>query len=205
MPTTERRQPLNIRETQMEIPAGTPAFTEDFEGQMAQAHSQLALLQAKKQELEQQQLALELLNQQKHEFLAGQLDLVERFSSTVTAIERDLFTSKQEIDDLEQTRTAFVKLLHQIEALNPEAWPKDKLSDQLTKALVVLDQAESEYEQAASYFAGSRKGSLFGRGQSSSLLAGTASDFRTMLRNGFAFNLPLIIISVVALLVYLTK
>lgn len=203
--TLDRRQHLKVRETQMEIDQEGPAFTEDFEGRLADAQTQLEMLQEQRRELERQKMALEELNRRKQEFLNGQLELTEKFSTVVTSIERDLFESKQEIDDLEQTREAFVNHLKRIESLNPEAWPKDSLSRELENALTLLDKAEDEYEQAAAYFAGTRKGSLFG-GNSGNLRGfATTSDFQTTLRNGFAFNLPVIILGTIALFVYLIK
>ncbi len=201
----ERKQNIKINETQLEIPAGGPAFTEDFEGKLADAQSQLELLQAQRRELERQKLALEDLNHRKQEFLNGQLDLSERYSAAITSIERELYLSKQEIDDLEQTRKSFVNHLQRIESLNPEAWPKESLSAELQKALVTLDKAEDEYEQAVSYFTGTRKSSVFGGPTTSHRSHIGGGDFQTMLRNGLAFNLPVILLGSFAILAYLLK
>ncbi len=203
--TAERKQHIKVRETQMEIPSDSPAFTEDFEGKLADAQSQLELLQTQRNQLEREKLALEDLNHRKQEFLNGQLNLAEKFSTAITTIERELFESKQEMDDLDQTRTAFVNHLNRIETLNPEAWPKESLSIELQKALVTLDKAEDEYEQAVSYFTGTRKGSVFGGSSSSTGSIASNSDFQTMVRNGLAFNLPVIILGSLALLIYLFK
>ncbi len=203
--TLDRRQHLKVRETQMEIAQEDPAFTEDFEGKLADAQTQLEMLQEQRRKLERQKMALEELNRRKQEFLNGQLELTEKFSTVVTAIERDLFESKQEIDDLEQTREAFVNHLKRIESINPEAWPKESLSRELENALALLDKAEDEYEQATSYFAGTRKGNLFGGTPGNPRGLATTSDFQTNLRNGFAFNLPVIILGTIALFVYLIK
>lgn len=206
MPNTlDRKQHLNLRETQMEISEESAAITEDFEGQLADAQTQLEMLQAQRRELERQKLALEDLNQRKQEFLNGQLDLTEKYSNAVTTIERELYESKQEIDDLEQTKTAFEAHLNRIESLNPEAWPKESLNEELQKALAILDKAEDEFEQAASYFAGTRKSSIFGGPSASVRSLGGASDFNTMFRNGFAFNLPVLVLGSLALLIYLIK
>jgi len=203
--TVDRKQHIKVRETQMEIPSDGPAFTEDFEQKMSDAQSQLEMLQTQRRELERQKLALEDLNHRKQEFLNGQLDLSEKFSTAVTTIERELFEMKQETEDLAQTRTAFVNHLTRIETLNPEAWPKESLSIELQKALGVLDKAEDEYEQAVSYFTGTRKSSIFGGPSSSIGGATSSSDFQTTLRNGLAFNLPVIILGTLALLIYLFK
>lgn len=203
--TTPRKQHIKVRETQMEIPSSRPAFTEDFEEKLSDAQSQLETLQNQRRELERQKLALEDLNHRKQEFLNGQIELSEKFSTAVTTIERELFEMKQEMEDLEQTRSAFAKHLNRIESLNPEAWPKDRLSGELQKSLSILDKAEDEYEQAVSYFTGTRKSSIFG-GASYSLGAHqSSSDFHTMLRNGMAFNLPVIILGSLALLIFLFK
>lgn len=205
MPNTlDRKQQIKVRETQMEISEEGSAFTEDFEGKLADAQTQLEMLQAQRQELERQKLALEDLNLRKQEFLNGQLDLTEKFSNAITGIERELFESKQELEDLEQTRAAFAAHLNRIESLNPEAWPKDSLSTELQQALMILDKADEEYEQAAQYFAGTRKGSLFGGSSGARSLAGS-SDFATTFKNGFAFNLPVLVLGSLALLVYLLK
>lgn len=203
--TAERKQNLNINESQMEMPSSGPAFTEDFEGRLADAQSQLELLQTQRRELERQKMALEDLNHRKQEFLNGQLDLSERFSSAVTTIERELYLSKQEIDDLDQTRKSFANHLQRIESLNPEAWSKENLAAELQQALLVLDKAEDEYEQAVSYFTGTRKSSVFGGPSAGGRSHFGGGDFQTMLRNGLAFNLPVIILGTFALLAYLLK
>lgn len=203
--TVDRKQHIKVRETQMEIPSDRPAFTEDFEEKLSVAQSQLETLQSQRRELERQKMALEDLNHRKQEFLNGQLDLSEKFSTAVTTIERELFEMKQEIDDLDQTRAAFVNHLNRIESLNPEAWPKDTLSTELQKSLSVLDKAEDEYEQAVSYFTGTRKSSIFGGASKSIGNGAQGSDFHTMLRNGLAFNLPVIVLGSFALLIYLFK
>lgn len=203
--TAERKQNIRVSETQMEMPEEGPAFTEDFEGKLADAQSQLEKLQAQRQELERQKVALEDLNVRKQEFLNGQLDLSERYAAALTSLERELYLSKQEIDDLEQTRKSFLSHLQKIEALNPEAWPKESINSELQQALLTLDKAEEEYEQAVSYFTGTRKSSVFGGPTSGTRSHFGSGDFRTMLRNGLAFNLPVIVLGSIALLAYLLK
>ena len=206
MPTTvDRKQHIKVRESQLEIPSDAPPITEDFEGKLADAQTQLEILQTQRMELERQKIALEDLNHRKQEFLNGQLDLTEKFSTAITTIERELFESKQEIDDLDQTRAAFVNHLNRIESLNPEAWPKESLSTELQKALTVLDKAEEEFEQAASYFAGTRKSNVFGGPSGGIRSMGGQADFQTMLRNGLAFNLPVIVLGSIAIIIYLFK
>ena len=203
--TLERKQRININEPQLDISNEAPAFTEDFESKLADAQTQLEMLHSQRKNLERQKLALEDLNHRKQEFMNGQLDLTEKLSSAITTIERELFESKQEMEDLEQTKSAFTNHLRKIESLNPEAWPKDNLNTELQSALMALDKAEDEYEQAVSYFTGSKRSGVFGGSPSSSRSTRTGSDFQSNVLNGLAFNLPVIVLGSLALLVYLLK
>ena len=203
MPTTQsRKQHIKVRETQMEISDEKAPFTDDFEGKRADAQTQLEVLHTQRAELERQKIALEDLNQRKQEFLAGQLELSERFATAITTIDRELFESKREAEDLDQTRIAFANHLNRLESLNPEAWPKDSLGNELEKALVILDKADEEFEQAVSHFGETRKDSLFSGQTGSFSGASSQGSFIGMIRNGFAFNLPIILLGSVAILIY---
>ncbi|MDB4492763.1 hypothetical protein N9200_01985 [Akkermansiaceae bacterium] len=203
MPTTQsRKQHIKVRETQMEISDEKAPFTDDFEGKLADAQTQLEVLHTQRAELERQKIALEDLNQRKQEFLAGQLELSERFATAITTIDRELFESKREAEDLDQTRIAFANHLNRLESLNPEAWPKDSLGNELEKALVILDKADEEFEQAVSHFGETRKDSLFSGQTGSFSGASSQGSFIGMVRNGFAFNLPIILLGSVAILIY---
>ncbi|MDA7659766.1 hypothetical protein N8651_04065, partial [Akkermansiaceae bacterium] len=185
MPTTQsRKQHIKVRETQMEISDEKAPFTDDFEGKLADAQTQLEVLHTQRAELERQKIALEDLNQRKQEFLAGQLELSERFATAITTIDRELFESKREAEDLDQTRIAFANHLNRLESLNPEAWPKDSLGNELEKALVILDKADEEFEQAVSHFGETRKDSLFSGQTGSFSGASSQGSFIGMIRNG---------------------
>ena len=203
--TLERKQRISINDPQLEISEEAPAFTEDFESKLADAQTQLEMLHSQRKNLERQKLALEDLNHRKQEFMNGQLDLTEKLSSAITTIERELFESKQEMEDLEQTKSAFSNHLRKIETLNPEAWPKENLNTELQSALLTLDKAEDEYEQAVSYFTGSKRSGVFGDSSSPARGVRVSSDFQANVLNGLAFNLPVILLGSLALIVYLLK
>ncbi|MDB4308607.1 MAG: hypothetical protein QNK83_10435 [Akkermansiaceae bacterium] len=202
---TSRKQHLNVRETQMEIPPASEGISADFEGKLEDAQAQLEYLHRQREQLEQQKTALEELNQQKQEFLNGQIDLTERLTNAVTTLDRELFESKQEIEDMGQAKESFTSHLKRIDSLNPEAWPKESLTEELEKALAVLDRADDEYHQSVAHFSGSRRGhGIFGPGASRAH-AGGGSDFSSMMRQGFAFNLPVLILGSLALIVFLAQ
>ncbi len=211
--TTSRKQHLNIRTTQMEMtPRGTVGganpLAEDFAGKLQEAQSQIEALQQQQAEVERQKQELQEINEAKEDFLHGQVELHEKLSTAVTAMDREIFATRQELDELEQVRTSFADHLEKIDALNPDGWNNESLRQDLTRAISVLDLAEDEYEQAVAHFSGGRSASVFGGGSKPKRAASGSSEeseFLTMLRNGFAFNLPVVILGTFALIVYFLK
>ncbi len=210
-PVTTKRQYLNVRSSseQMEMrpdsDLGSNALSEDFEGKLKFANEQLESLQRKREELEVQRRELEELNARKEEFLERQIENNERLSSALTIIDRELFEMRQEVEDLEQTRTCFANNMERISKLDPQNWRRDNLGQELNKAISALDQAEAEYEDAVVHFSGARN-RLFGSGKSKRhASASSDSGFSANLRNGFAFNLPLILFGILAILIYISK
>ena len=212
--TTTRKQHLNVRATQMEMsPRGTVGgsnpLAEDFTGKLQEAQSQIEQLQQQQAEVERQKEELQELNEAKEDFLHGQVDLHEKLSTAVTSMDREIFATKQELDELEQARICFADHLEKINQLNPDGWNNESLRQDLARAISVLDLAEDEYEQAVQHFSCSRSASIFGGGGSKpkrvSSSAGTESEFTTMLRNGLAFNLPMLLLGAIALVIYFLK
>lgn len=186
---------------------GSNPLAEDFTGKLQEAQSQIEQLQQQQAEVERQKQELQELNEAKEEFLHGQVDLHEKLSTAVTAMDREIFATRQELDELEQARICFADHLEKINQLNPDGWNNESLRQELTRAISVLDLAEDEYEQAVTHFSNGRSASVFGGGSKPKRSSSTATDneFGTMLRNGIAFNLPILLLGIAALVVYLLK
>jgi chromosome segregation ATPase len=178
---------------------------EDFDGKLRQAQQQLEILQHQREALERKKIELDDLNRRKEEFVNGQIEITERLAGSLTSIDRELFELRQELEDLEQTRQSFAAHLHRIEKIEPESWPRDALSAELNRALVMLDQAEEEFDSAVAHFAGGRVRGIFGNSGAKGIKGRTGGDFVTTMKNGIAFNLPVIVLGGIALLLYLFK
>jgi len=207
----EHTHHINLGETQLEMSPDpyTHSGSEDFEGKLQEAQIQLEMLQHQREELQRQKHELEDMNRRKAEFVNGQIEICERFSNSLTAIDRELFELRQELEDLEQTRQAFAAHLDRLEKIEPESWPREVLGQELNRALAMLDQAEDEFEGAVAHFSNGRTRGVFGNpgvGARQSRSNPTSSnDFMTTMKNGLAFNLPVIVIGTIALLLYLLK
>ncbi len=203
---------INVRETQLEMPERAPgapsALSDDFEGKLGEAQKQLELLQQHQEEIERRKRDLQELHTRKQEFLTGQVGMTEKLSFALTSIERELFEMRQEVEDLDQTRGVFAKNLERLNHLNPDQWGPDVLGQELNKSISLIDQAEEEYDQAVQHFSGGRSRGIFGvtgKKKNQSLGSSGNGEFSTMLKNGFAFNLPVIVFGSIAVLVYLIK
>ncbi len=200
---------IKIRSTQLEMPsAGSSHRDDDYDRKLQAAQEELDRIQLQREELERKKSELEALTGRKREFLSLQVELTEKFTSALTLIDRGLFEIRQEADDLQQCRVCFASHLDKIEKFNPESWSRDHLSDKLEKASIAIDIATDEYDQAAAHFEGSRSGVIFGSTSKRGRLANrshVSSEFMVNLRNGFAFNLPIVVLGGFALFIYLIK
>jgi DNA repair exonuclease SbcCD ATPase subunit len=205
----EHTHRINVRETQLEMqpdaPLGSSPIGEEFDGKLQMAQQQLEQLQHQREELERRKRELEELDNRRKAFLNTQAELSERLNSSVTKIDRALFEMREEIEDLEQTRQCFAEHITRIDKLDPQTWSRSNMAENLERSLAAIEHAEDEYNQAAQHFEGTRSGAIFGRGRKRGIRSGGHSEFLHNMRNGFAFNLPILLVGVGALIVYLLK
>lgn len=205
---SEYTHPINVRSKQLDIPS-RGGRQDDYDDKIRSAQLELERIQQEREELERKKRELEELTSRKRAFLSQQVELTEKLSSSITLIDRELYELREETDQLEQCRTCFSDHLDKIQKHEPEKWTRDNLHEKLEKGLIVTDMAADEYDQAAAYFEGTRSGGIFGRaskGGRRRMRSGSGvSEFRVQLVNGFAFNLPILVLGGVGLIVYLIK
>jgi len=206
---TDHTHHIKIRSTQMEMPSsGMAGRPEDYDRKLRDTQEEIERIQQQRDELERKKIELEELTRRKRAFVSQQVELTEKLTSALTLIDRELFEIRNEADDLEQCRACFAAHLDKIQKFNPEGWTGENTSEKLDRATVTIDLAADEYDQAAAHFEGGRSGAIFGRASKkarASARSSTQGDFMTNLRNGFAFNLPLLVLGGVAVVVYLMK
>ncbi len=204
----EHTHHIRIRSSQMEMPASTGGRDEDYDRKLKAAQEELDRIQLQREELERKKSELEELTNRKRTFLTQQVELTEKLTSSLTLIDRELFGMRQEAEDLEQCRTCFAAHLDRLQKFNPENWTRDNLPERLEKAMLAVDVAADEYDQAAVHFQSGRSGAIFGRPSKRNRHAArgaATSEFFSNLRNGFAFNLPILVLGGLALVIYFIK
>lgn len=207
---TQRVQQIKIRNSQLEMPAGSHhSRTDDYDDKLQAAQRELERIQQEQEQLARKKQELEELTARKRSFVSQQIEMTEKLNAALTHIDRELYSLRQEAEDLEQCRVCFASHMEKLQKFNPDQWSRDQLPEKLDKATMALDIASDEYDLAAKHFEGSRSGSIFGHPSSKRdrrrRNSAPTSEFSTNLRNGLAFNLPVVILGSLALLVYLLK
>jgi vacuolar-type H+-ATPase subunit I/STV1 len=204
------RHPLKVaRQLEMssDSSVGESALAGDYERQIHDSQRRLKQLQAEQEELERLAAELEELNAKKKVFFSSQAEIMEKLGNAVTLIDRELLAMRTELHELEQCRHVFESRLNKIGGYDPEAWTQENVKIHLERAIATIDDASDEYEEAAAHFANMRSGQIFqtGKRRRSSASTSENSEFFTQLKNGFAFNLPIMTLAVVGLIFYLLR
>ena len=212
MPTLKdpRKLQIKVNDAQLEMESGRKsAISDNFEGKLEAAQHKLEQLQKQQELIEQQKVELEELTRRKEDFLDGQVNMTERLTNCLTSIDRSIYEMKQDLEDLEQTRKCFAEHQQKIDGINPESWTRDQLKKELNKAISILDHAEDEYDEALTYFSNGDHSAIFGNGKKASKISANAfasdSEFITMLKQGMAFNITIIILGTLAMILFFSR
>jgi vacuolar-type H+-ATPase subunit I/STV1 len=201
----EHTHHIKLRSTQLEMQSGSQRV-DDYDNKLKAAEAELGRIQQEREDLERKKRELEELTARKRSFLSQQVELTEKLSNALVLIDRELYAIRQEADELEQCRVCFAAHLDKIQKFNPENWTRDNLAEKLERATMATDIAADEYDQAAAHFENGRSGAIFGRASKRARAArNSSSEFSVNLKNGLAFNLPVVVLGVIALLAYLVK
>lgn len=202
------KQHLKVREAQLELEsdnfAGESHLSNDVAEEIEVAKIRLEKLEAERIRIEQQRVELSEINQLKEDFLSGQREIEEKLSSALTAIERGINSTRQEMEELEQTRTNFAEHLSKIGSITPEGWKQDRQKIELERAISIIQFADDEYENALDTLSEKQSSSVAPMANTASNHKRTSTDFKSQFLSGLAFNLPLIIcLSIIAVLLTL--
>jgi chromosome segregation ATPase len=173
-------------------------------------HVQEQLLDLKRQqeEVERQKKELEELSRKQREFDEGRREIVEKLTRGLVLLERQEFEVKRELEQIKVVRDSFAEHLGQTENLNPTEWSSEELPSELTKGLARVDQAKVIYSQSRARLAALRQGE---EGEPEMMSSDLPSEyaplaeksFGAMVRDGFAYSLPLIIVLLFLLVAFI--
>jgi len=175
-----------------------------------QAQEQLMLIERERQALEAKRQALEELHRKQQELENGRKDLRMKLRRALALLQREEEALKLDAEQIAKTRIVFEDTLHSVQEIDPESWDAEEYEDRLTEALSLLDHARITYNENRT------KVSILQDEENSHLqtndpgLPGETFDHKAgsffyWLKQGFAYNMPLVIIGIVIIILMLRK
>ncbi len=187
------------------LPSGGPI--EGIGAELQQRQHELISLQRQQQELEQRKRQLEELNTRRMELVQGQREIRDSLLRAVVILERAESQSRKEVEQMHETRQVFSEQLSEINNIAPSEWSASDIEGELSKALAKVDQAQAIYTQSRAKLDALRGRDLEpstedGSSPSTTANAQTSDSFVSIFIRGLAFNLPLILSILAALILY---
>ncbi|HBA85564.1 MAG TPA: hypothetical protein DCZ95_15890 [Verrucomicrobia bacterium] len=115
--------------------------------QVATAMQELERLRKRQEDLEREKRDLEDLRRKQQDYDAGKREMIERLSQSLVILEKDELQAERLTELLASTRKRFKTMQSDIESLREDTWPEDQIRDELSKALVILDDARLEFNK----------------------------------------------------------
>lgn len=178
---------------------------EELESQVQKAKAELETLRERQTQIEKEKQRLEELSRRQEELEQGRTDIMEKLTRALGIVESEADETGRRLEQLNDIHKSFQGYLQELENVNPRIWSSSDLSKELSKALVLVDSARSEYSKVQSKFSNEL-------GENSGLAAlanyediedSEHRDFFYWLKSGFAFTLPLLLLGIVGLLLVL--
>lgn len=169
------------------------------------AQEELARLQQEKEEIDKQREEVSLLNRCKHDFIVKQAETVETLAKSLTDLEREIEAMRREVADLESIYECFRHHLLKAEDMDIERWTEETTPERLREGLESLEGISTDYKDAVLHcthkltrtkifdYLKAPNGSIMGQ------------SLKASLYQGLVFNLPLVILGIIALLIYCVK
>jgi vacuolar-type H+-ATPase subunit I/STV1 len=190
-------------------PAGRLAkHRADTAARMSDAARDLEMLHRKKEELERKKAAFESASRKQEEYERGKQDLIEKLDRSLVMIEKEEVHAMQLVEVLTTTRQRFRTALEELNRIDEERWPDDRVAEELNKAHALLEEVREVYKKGLAKIDASRWKEGAGRSEASAYepIARSPSGregFGFWLRVGLAVTLPITVVLVLLFVFYL--
>ncbi len=182
----------------------------EVDDQVVKAMQELDRLRKRQDDLEREKRDLEDLQHRQDDYERGKREMIERFTQNLVTLEKEELHATRLAELLGQTRQKFKSLLDEIQAIDDEAWPEDRIRDELGKAVVVLDDARMEYNKAMAKIDAVMGGKKLGEEHQPVIFEEgkarpepEASSFAHWAKIGLAVTTPLIVVILLLSAIYL--
>jgi DNA repair exonuclease SbcCD ATPase subunit len=121
---------------------------QEVDSKVTEMQQKLAELKQEQQELERERAALEELRRRQLEFTTSRQEMMQHLTRGVGLLEEAEFAARRDAEQMAKTLGEFRDALSKIQAIQEEAWTKEDLHVELTRALTVVENARMEWNAA---------------------------------------------------------
>jgi hypothetical protein len=125
---------------------------EEVEARVSDMQQKLADLKRAQQELERERASLEELRRRQAEFTTGRQEMVQALTRGVGLLEEAEFATRRDAEQMAKSLVDLREALVKIQAVQEEAWTKDNLNVELTRATTIIENARMEWNSARMKF-----------------------------------------------------
>ena len=186
---------------------------EEINSQVATKLDELERLRTKQEALEREKNSLENLRNNQEKYESGKREMIDHLEKSLIALEREEIGLNQRLELLAETERRFKEMLNDMRGFNEEQWATDTegLREELSKALVIIDNTRKEYNKAYARIEAMRESHNIGS-IAKPALQGDAAElgriphrFWDEVKAGLAFSLPIVIVLIVLIGVLITR
>jgi hypothetical protein len=121
---------------------------EEVDSKVGDMHNKLAELKRAQQELERERAALEEIRRKQTEFSTGRQEMLEYLTRGIGLLEEAEFAARREAEQMGKTLNDFRDALAKVQSINEEAWARDNLTVELSRANTTIENARMEWNSA---------------------------------------------------------
>jgi len=193
--------PTQVPDPYLELDESSP---EDLGEEVQKANTELEKLKRQLEDIEKQKVRLEELKRRQEELENGRADMLDKLTRSLGTVQRESEEAQKRIEQLHAIHNSFTQHLRYIDSINPKLWGANELPKELSKAISAVEDARADYAKAQAKIAVDAPAeSAQATNYDAEYGPVEERDFGYWLKSGFAFTLPLQLISLVALLVWL--
>lgn len=180
---------------------------EEMNTQVATAKLEIERLRRKQGEIEREKQTIEEIIQKQEQYDRGKQEMADRLAESMIALQKLEEHAARQVEIYSNTRRRFSECIAELQNLNDSEWTDDTFREELTKAVVQIDEIRKEFVKAQAVIeAAGGPAKLFDDRRPRPVVEDeldTARGFGDWMKIGLAVSLPLIVVLAVAVLIFL--
>ena len=140
-----------ISSTNAALLPGDPARAptrEELDSKVGEMQNKLAELKRAQQELERERSDLEETRRRQAEFTKGRQEMEQHLTRGIGLLEEAEFALRRDAEQMSKSLLDLREAILKVQAVHEEAWTKDNLNTELTRALTTIENARMEWNTA---------------------------------------------------------